>query len=145
MVVDLLLHWEEAAQLVKETGFDGWLKFVHGKFPYHKLYSASTDWYTHGPEYIAKLRGTCGDVIVGWKKWWKEAREMSLTSVGCAVIVSKLVMQRWSNAIRDKDTPYQVFTQEVGHIHEGQVRTRVVAQDYRECRKNPSIRRLNAK
>jgi hypothetical protein len=68
MFFDLVMDWHEASELVKEAGFDGWLKFVAAKFPHYKLYATSTDWYSVGPRYIAKLRGTAGDVIVGWRK-----------------------------------------------------------------------------
>jgi len=67
-VIDMLMDYEDAVRIVKSLGFDGWVKHVAQKFPYHKLHSASTAWYEDGPKYIAKLRGLSGDVIIDWKK-----------------------------------------------------------------------------
>lgn len=67
MFLDLLMDWEDAANIVKATGFDGWIAHVADKFPRYGLSCTSTDWFDIGSEYIAKLRGTFGDVIVGWK------------------------------------------------------------------------------
>ena len=67
-MIDLILDWEEAANVVRVFGWDAWLRYVGEQFPRCGLFDSSMDWFRHGPEYIAKLRGVKGDVIVGWKK-----------------------------------------------------------------------------
>lgn len=67
-MLDLIMDWEQAAQIVKDFGWNGWMGYMTAKFPSHDFFQASQDWFRLGPEYIAKLKGASGDVLIGWRK-----------------------------------------------------------------------------
>lgn len=50
----------------KGLGAEGLLSLLVSKFPSYDLYSISTGWL-ESCRYIAKARGTYGDVIVSWE------------------------------------------------------------------------------
>ena len=66
-MIDFLMDWEDAAYIVKTLGWDAWVEHVGKAFPRRELFNSTMDWFRHGPEYVAKLKGVRGDVIVGWK------------------------------------------------------------------------------
>lgn len=63
--MDYSMNYEEAIKLVREQGFQGVIDKFNEEFPGYDLYSCSTSW-EDSDEYILKLRGTTGDVVVGW-------------------------------------------------------------------------------
>lgn len=63
--MDVRMDHEKTKLIVDEKGWSGFIEHVNGYFVNYELYSCSQDWYDNS-EYICKLRGTNGDVIIGW-------------------------------------------------------------------------------
>jgi hypothetical protein len=58
-------YW--AAKLyVKIFGWSAFLAMMQKRFPDLNLYKVSQSWFFDGAQYICKLKGTYGDVIITW-------------------------------------------------------------------------------
>lgn len=65
-VFDVVMRHSEAKEYVKEHGYDAFVQEVDKDFGY-KLSGASMYW-EHDRNYICKMRGGRGDVIIGWEE-----------------------------------------------------------------------------
>lgn len=62
---DEIMEFDEAKRLVDKYGWNGFLSYFKDKFPDRSLYACSQYWY-EDRKYICKMRGTRGDIIIGW-------------------------------------------------------------------------------
>lgn len=65
MEIDMILDHEQAKGAVETIGWDGFVHSIEQRFNYG-FFSCSQDWY-HSSKYICKLKGSRGDIIIGWK------------------------------------------------------------------------------
>ena len=59
--MSLIMDHGTAAQF----GVEGMLAGLQAKYPELGLYAVSVDWIEN-PEFICKLRGEFGDIVIGW-------------------------------------------------------------------------------
>lgn len=62
---DEVMNFGEAKSIVDKEGWEGFLSYFQNKFPERRLYACSQSWYDD-KKYICKIRGTRGDIIIGW-------------------------------------------------------------------------------
>ena len=62
---DFIMNHKKAKEIVKEKGFDGFMGYFEEEYNYN-FYSCSTYWEDDS-KYICKLKGSKGDLIVGWE------------------------------------------------------------------------------
>lgn len=65
IMLDEYWDYEETKQLWREVGFDGLVALLDEQYK-RSFYSCSIHWIDN-PQYILKLKGGKGDLVVGWK------------------------------------------------------------------------------
>jgi hypothetical protein len=64
--MDFIMEYEKAKQMVKDSGWDGFMNHFEEEYPERDFYSCSQWWYEDS-KYICKFKGGGGDLIVGWE------------------------------------------------------------------------------
>lgn len=64
--MDIILNHSEAKNKVREFGWDAFLKDFQDEYKEYDLYACSTYW-ENDHSYICKVRGSHGDLIIGWE------------------------------------------------------------------------------
>lgn len=62
---DVYMSHADAVRFVQTNGMAKFVALMQAEYPHYKLYSCSLDW-RNTDQYICKLRGTSGDIIIGW-------------------------------------------------------------------------------
>lgn len=63
--MDLFMDYTSAKTLVKVLGVEGFVKHLEKEYGYH-FFSCSTAWLDDS-KYICKLKGSHGDLVIGWE------------------------------------------------------------------------------
>lgn len=63
--IDRLMSNKETSKWVKEHGYDKFLDRMNEEYPDYNLSSVSVYW-EDDPNYICKLKGENGDIVIGW-------------------------------------------------------------------------------
>ena len=64
MIFDLMMDYEEAKAIVKESGIHGFVEKIENQFK-GAFYSCSNSWLEDST-FICKLKGEKRDFIIGW-------------------------------------------------------------------------------
>lgn len=64
---ELLMMHQEAKTLVDQLGWEGFVQRFNKEYEKqdYRFYACGKSWYDD-PEYICKLRGQYGDLLIGW-------------------------------------------------------------------------------
>lgn len=63
--MDIEMNYDEALDIIKREGEDGFFNHIDKMYPEFRLFKMSTDWI-ESQDYICKFKGGRGDIIINW-------------------------------------------------------------------------------
>lgn len=64
-MIDIITDYQVNRNLAITYGLDAFMEYFNGIYPQYGFYSCSSHWI-EDEKYICKLKGTGGDLVIGW-------------------------------------------------------------------------------